>query len=39
MRKYFSKETHEKVRQNELERGIEDYGPNYDPRQDKCVVM
>ena len=39
MRKYFAKETSEKVRQNELERGIEDYGPNYDPRQDKCVVM
>lgn len=37
MKKYFLKEVREKQRQNELERGIEDYGPGYEAKQ--CIVM
>jgi E3 ubiquitin-protein ligase BAH len=37
MKTYFRKEVREKQDQNELERGIEDYGPSYKPP--KCTVM
>lgn len=37
MKKYFSKEVKEKQRANEIERGIEDYGPEYTHQE--CVVM
>ncbi|GJN82505.1 hypothetical protein PLIIFM63780_006045 [Purpureocillium lilacinum] len=37
MKKYFSKEVKEKQRANEIERGIEDYGPGYTHQE--CVVM
>jgi E3 ubiquitin-protein ligase BAH len=37
MKTYFRKEVREKQYQNELERGIEDYGPSYKPP--KCTVM
>lgn len=37
MRKYFAKEVKEKQRANEIERGIEDYGPGY-THQD-CTMM
>ncbi|CAM1503719.1 Fc.00g013100.m01.CDS01 [Cosmosporella sp. VM-42] len=37
LRKYFSKEVKEKQRSNEIERGLEDYGPGY-THQD-CTVM
>ncbi|GKT72272.1 RING-14 protein [Colletotrichum tofieldiae] len=37
MRKYFPKEAKEKQRANELERGIEDYGPEY--VHSECSVM
>lgn len=34
---YFKKETKEKQKANELERGIEMFGENYKP--DSCIVM
>ncbi|POR36879.1 Putative RING finger protein C6B12.07c [Tolypocladium paradoxum] len=37
MKKYFSKEVKEKQRANEIERGIEDYGPGYSHQE--CVIM
>ncbi|GKT39923.1 uncharacterized protein ColSpa_00104 [Colletotrichum spaethianum] len=37
MRKYFPKESKEKQRANEIERGIEDYGPEY--VHSECSVM
>ncbi|WYZ43017.1 hypothetical protein EsH8_VI_000716 [Colletotrichum jinshuiense] len=37
MRKYFPKESKEKQRANEIERGIEDYGPEY--VHSECLVM
>jgi E3 ubiquitin-protein ligase BAH len=37
MRTYFAKEVREKQRANEIERGIEDYGPGYTPHD--CIVM
>ena len=37
LEKYFPKEVKEKRRANEIERGIEDYGPNY--KHQDCVVM
>lgn len=37
MRKHFRKEVKEKQRQNEIERGIEDYGQGYAPHD--CCVM
>ncbi|KAL0936671.1 ring-14 protein [Colletotrichum truncatum] len=37
MRKYFPKEAKEKQRANEIERGIEDYGPEY--VHSECSVM
>jgi len=37
MRKYFPKEAREKQRSNDMERGLEDYGPNYKPVE--CLVM
>ncbi|KAG5913606.1 hypothetical protein E4U60_005918 [Claviceps pazoutovae] len=37
MKKYFAKEVKEKQRTNEIERGIEDYGPNY--AHHDCSVM
>ncbi|KAF7549214.1 hypothetical protein G7Z17_g6554 [Cylindrodendrum hubeiense] len=37
MRKYFPKEAKEKQRSNDIERGIEDFGPGYVHRE--CTVM
>ncbi|OLN87635.1 putative RING finger protein C6B12.07c [Colletotrichum chlorophyti] len=37
MRKYFPKESKEKQRANEIERGIEDYGPEY--VHSECSIM
>ncbi|KAF5549744.1 RING finger [Fusarium phyllophilum] len=37
MKKYFAKEVKEKVRANEIERGIEDYGPGY-VHQECCIM-
>ncbi|UNI17324.1 RING-type E3 ubiquitin transferase [Purpureocillium takamizusanense] len=37
MKKYFSKEVKEKQRANEIERGIEDYGPGYTHQE--CMIM
>jgi len=37
LKKYFPKETKEKQRSNEIERGIEDYGPGYVHKE--CTVM
>ncbi|KAF4121580.1 SPX domain [Geosmithia morbida] len=37
MRKYFAKEVKEKERANDIERGIEDFGPGYTPKE--CIVM
>jgi E3 ubiquitin-protein ligase BAH len=37
MKKYFAKEVKEKQRSNEIERGIEDYGPEYAHKD--CAVM
>ncbi|KFH42916.1 putative RING finger proteinc-like protein [Hapsidospora chrysogenum ATCC 11550] len=37
MKKYFRKEVKEKQRANDIERGIEDYGPTYTHKE--CVVM
>lgn len=37
MKKYFPKEVKEKQRANEIERGIEDYGPGYVHQE--CTVM
>lgn len=37
MKKYFSKEVKEKQRANEIERGIEDYGPGYVHQE--CTIM
>ncbi|KHO01116.1 RING-14 protein [Metarhizium album ARSEF 1941] len=37
MKKYFAKEVKEKQRANEMERGIEDYGPGYTHHD--CLVM
>lgn len=37
MKKYFPKEVKEKQRTNEIERGIEDYGPDYTHHD--CSVM
>lgn len=37
MKKYFGKEVKEKQRSNDIERGIEDYGPNYTHKE--CILM
>ncbi|KAF5607109.1 RING finger [Fusarium pseudoanthophilum] len=37
MKKYFAKEVKEKARANEIERGIEDYGPGY-VHQECCIM-
>ncbi|KAG7434199.1 putative RING finger protein [Fusarium oxysporum f. sp. raphani] len=37
MKKYFAKEVKEKARANEIERGIEDYGPGY-VHQECCII-
>ncbi|KAK2612229.1 hypothetical protein QQS21_001805 [Conoideocrella luteorostrata] len=37
MKKYFAREVKEKQRTNEIERGIEDYGPGYTHHD--CIVM
>ncbi|KAG6039223.1 hypothetical protein E4U41_003050 [Claviceps citrina] len=37
IKKYFAKEVKEKQRTNEIERGIEDYGPDY--RHQDCSIM
>ncbi|KAF5677267.1 ring finger [Fusarium heterosporum] len=37
MKKYFAKEVKEKERANEIERGIEDYGPGY-VHQECCIM-
>jgi E3 ubiquitin-protein ligase BAH len=37
MRKYFMKEVKEKQRANEIERGVEEFGPNY--TRPECNVM
>ncbi|KAL6852840.1 hypothetical protein ACO1O0_007388 [Amphichorda felina] len=37
MKKYFANEVKEKQRANDIERGIEDYGPTYTHKE--CVVM
>lgn len=37
MKKYFAKEVREKQRANEIERGIEDYGPGYTHQE--CTIM
>ncbi|KAL2203892.1 RING-14 protein [Sarocladium strictum] len=37
LRKYFSKEAKEKQKADDLERGIEDYGPDY--RNNDCTIM
>jgi E3 ubiquitin-protein ligase BAH len=37
LKKYFPKEVKEKQRANEIERGIEDYGPGYVHRE--CAIM
>lgn len=37
MKKYFAEEVREKQRANDIERGIEDYGPSYTHKE--CVVM
>ncbi|KAF4997049.1 hypothetical protein FDECE_12202 [Fusarium decemcellulare] len=37
MKKYFSKEVKEKQRANEIERGVEDYGPGYVHQE--CTIM
>lgn len=37
LRRYFPKETREKQKANDLERGIEMYGPSY--RNDECTIM
>ncbi|KAM5388935.1 hypothetical protein ACJA88_000799 [Fusarium oxysporum] len=38
MKKYFAKEVKEKARANEIERGIEDYGPGY-VHQECCIIF
>lgn len=37
MRTYFPREAREKQKSNELERGIELFGPDYKP--EKCAIM
>lgn len=37
LKKYFPREVKEKQRANDIERGIEDYGPNY--KHQECIVM
>lgn len=37
LKKYFPEEVKEKQRANEIERGIEDYGPNY--KHQECIIM
>lgn len=37
MRKYFRKEVDEKARANDIERGVEDYGPGY--KHQECILM
>ena len=37
MKKYFVEEVREKQKQNELERRIEDFGPDFKPKP--CVMM
>lgn len=37
MKRYFPKETKEKLKANDLERGIELYGPSY--QNSDCCVM
>lgn len=37
MKKYFAAEVKEKERSNDLERGIEDFGPDYKPHE--CIIM
>ncbi|ODA83427.1 hypothetical protein RJ55_01941 [Drechmeria coniospora] len=37
MKKYFSKEVKEKQRANDMERGLESFGPGYTPLE--CVIM
>lgn len=37
LRKYFSKESKEKQKADDIERGIEDFGPDY--RHNECMIM
>lgn len=37
MKKYFAKEVKEKQRANDIERGIEDFGPGYTHQE--CCIM
>lgn len=37
MKKHFPEEVKEKQRANDIERGIEDYGPGY--KHQECVIM
>ena len=37
LKKYFPQEVKEKQRANEIERGIEDYGPGY--KHSECAIM
>lgn len=37
LRTYFPKEVKEKQRANEIERGVEDYGPSY--KHQECTLM
>lgn len=37
LEKYFPKEVKEKQKANEMERGIEDYGPGY--KHQECLMM
>ena len=37
LRKYFSKEAKEKQKADDIERGIEDYGPDY--KHNECTIM
>jgi hypothetical protein len=37
MQRYFAKEVKQKQRENDIERGIEDYGPSYTHKE--CTIM
>jgi E3 ubiquitin-protein ligase BAH len=37
MRKYFAKEVKEKARSDDVERGMEEYGPTYNHKE--CILM
>jgi E3 ubiquitin-protein ligase BAH len=37
MRKYFAEEVKEKERSDDIERGMEDYGPTYNHKE--CTIM